>query len=157
MVLTSLFCSRMVAVGAQNTTNSGNRARQSCGFFTAIGFYQWPGVRLIKYPKGEYARRLFAVLSPRPPSQNGRNSKIEQEPIMAKPSHVQRLQSIEVADDAARCAAYNLDAIVCLLKGCDELKLSGSSLAGLLRPVLTDMFIAHEELTSMRESAGDAA
>lgn len=76
---------------------------------------------------------------------------------MAKPSHVQRLQSIEIADDAARCAAYNLDAVVCLLKGNEELKLSGSSLAGLLRPILSDLFIAHAELTSMRESAGEAA
>lgn len=76
---------------------------------------------------------------------------------MAKTSHVRRLESLEVADDAARCAAYNLEAIVCLLKGNEELKLSGSSLAGLLRPVLSDLFIAHEELTTMREEAGVAA
>lgn len=58
-----------MAASAQNTISvSGLRARQSCGFFSSIGFIQWPGVRLIKDPSGEYARRLTPVLSTWPPT-----------------------------------------------------------------------------------------
>lgn len=75
----------MVIPGAQNTyTTSGYRTRKIRGFFASMVLANshlwdnarpWPGVRLIQYPQGEYARRLVAVLSTRPPSQKGRNQK----------------------------------------------------------------------------------
>lgn len=61
---------------------------------------------------------------------------------MAKTSH----DGLAVANDAARCAAYNLETIVQLLDGQDDLKVSGHSLAALLKPVVSEMFVAHEEL-----------
>lgn len=67
------------------------------------------------------------------------------------------LGGLEVANDAARCAAYNLETIVLLLEGQDQIKVTGFSLAALLRPVVSDMFIAHEELAILCKSEGDEA
>ncbi len=69
---------------------------------------------------------------------------------MAITSH----DGIAVANDAVRCAAYNLETICLLLEGQDQIKVTGFSLAALLRPVVSDMFIAHEELAILCKSEG---
>jgi hypothetical protein len=58
----------------------------------------------------------------------------------------------KVAYEAAKAAAFNLETIVNLLDGQDTLKVSGPSLAGLLRPVLSDSYVAYEELESMHKA-----
>jgi hypothetical protein len=57
--------------------------------------------------------------------------------------------SVAVARDAAKTAAFNLETVVALIEGQDVLKVSGASLAGLLRPILDDMFSAYDELQHM--------
>lgn len=62
--------------------------------------------------------------------------------------------SLAVAIDATKCAAYNLETVANLLEGLDTLKVSGQSLAGLLRPIISDMFAAHDELQQMGDLQG---
>lgn len=68
---------------------------------------------------------------------------------MAKTYH----DGIAVANDAVRCAAYNLETIVVLLNSMDAIKVSGPSLADLMRPIVSDLFVAHEELVILAKEA----
>jgi len=143
MLLTSLFCFGMVSAGSQKTFNSGNRTRQTSGFFTSIGYDQWPGVRLIKYRLvREYARRLLTVLSPRPPSQKGRTLKCQQEPIMAMTSH----NGYAVARSAAHDAEKSLKGLLSLLEDRGDFTANGEQLALLLLPILRDLTTLRDEL-----------
>jgi len=56
---------------------------------------------------------------------------------------------VSVAYDAAKCAVFNLETVVNLIEPQDLLKVSGASLAGLLRPILADMYAALDELQYM--------
>ena len=58
---------------------------------------------------------------------------------------------VAVAYDAAKAAAFNLETVVNLIENQDTLKVSGPSLAGLLRPILGDMYIAYDELQHMHD------
>jgi len=58
---------------------------------------------------------------------------------------------VAVAFDAAKAAAFNLETVVNLIENQDTLKVSGPSLAGLLRPILGDMYSACDELSHMNE------
>ncbi|WP_374278536.1 hypothetical protein [Azonexus sp.] len=57
--------------------------------------------------------------------------------------------SVAVARDAAKTAALNLETVANLIEGQDALKVSGTSLAALLRPIIADMFSAYDELQYM--------
>lgn len=76
---------------------SGNRARQSCGFFTPIGFAPMAGGAANTTPvRREYARRLASVLSPWPPSQKGRFSKYARSNAMSHRPTVDTLDDVQL-------------------------------------------------------------
>lgn len=59
------------------------------------------------------------------------------------------LESIKLATASARTAATNLETIMNLIDGQDTLKVSGHDLAGLLRPVVAEIFFTHDELSNL--------
>lgn len=60
MVLTSLFCSRMVAVGAEHTCDSGCHSRQTSGFFSSMVFHG----RVARLPENSLRAKAAGRLSP---------------------------------------------------------------------------------------------